>query len=164
MTKESITQDYVKQLFEYRDGELYWKNSPANSVKIGAKAGTLNHTCYYQIKIKDKKYLNHRLIFLMHNGYLPECLDHIDGNRVNNRIENLRPATLTENQHNRKLNKNNTSGVKGVSWRKLANKWAVKIVVNNKQKHLGYFDDLELADLVAQEARDKYHGAFANHG
>jgi hypothetical protein len=164
MTTESITQDYVKQLFKYRDGELYWKNSPAHSVRIGQKAGTLKPTGYYQIKIKEKKYLNHRLIFLMYHGYLPKILDHIDGNRANNKIENLREVTLVQNQHNRKINKNNSSGVKGVSWRKLVNKWEVKICVNNKRKHLGFFADLELAELVAQEARNKYHGSFANHG
>jgi hypothetical protein len=164
MTKESITQDYVKQLFEYRDGELYWKVKYSQRVKIGQKAGALDGDEYFRISINGKRYLNHRLIFLMHHGYLPEYLDHIDGNPSNNKIENLRAATLTQNQHNRKLGKDNTSGVKGVCWHKIKKKWQVQMRINNKVKHFGYFKNLELADLVAQEARNKYHGAFANHG
>jgi len=164
MTKKIITQDYLNQLFEYRDGELYWKIKPSTNINIGAKAGHLNPTGYSQTSINNKRYRNHRLIFLMHHGYLPECLDHIDGNPSNNKIENLRAATFTQNQHNRKLGRDNTSGVKGVNWHKATKKWRVTISVNNKHKHFGCFDDLELASLVAQEARNKYHGAFANHG
>jgi hypothetical protein len=64
---------------------------------------------------------------------------------------------------NRKLFKNNTSGCKGVYWNKRNRKWQVSVGVSKKQKHIGYFDDLELAELVALEARDKYHGNFAKH-
>lgn len=163
MTIESITQDYVKQLLEYRDGELYWKVSRGKA-KVGAKAGYLNQIGYFQTQVNGKLYLNHRLIFLMHHGYLPQYLDHIDGNTLNNKIENLRAATLTQNQYNRKLNKNNSSGVKGVWWRKDIKKWRVSFKINGKEKSFGVFDNLELAELVAQEARTKYHGAFVNHG
>jgi hypothetical protein len=164
MTIESITQDYVKQLFEYRDGNLYWKVKPRQNVKIGAKAGTLNNIGYFLTKINNKNYLNHRLIFLMHHGYLPKYLDHIDGSPSNNKLENLRPATFFENNWNAKLSKKNTSGVKGVNWHKDMKKWQIRIKTNGKRKSFGLYDDLELAELVAQEARTKYHGAFANHG
>ena len=70
----------------------------------------------------------------------------------------------TKNGKNRKTPKNNTSGVKGVSWHKRSKKWVVSIGVNWKRKALGYFDDLDLAELVSIEARNKYHGEFANHG
>ena len=163
MTIESITQDYVKQLLEYRDGVLYWKVSRGKA-KVGAKAGYLNQIGYFQTQVNGKLYLNHRLIFLMHHGYLPQYLDHIDGNTLNNKIENLRAATLTQNQYNRKLNKNNSSGVKGVWWRKDIKKWRVSFKINGKEKSFGVFDNLELAEIVAQEARTKYHGAFVNHG
>ena len=164
MTKEIITQDYVKQLFEYRDGELYWKVKPSKKVLIGAKVGNLNQSGYFHLQLNKKTYKTHRIIFLMHYGYLPNCLDHIDGNPLNNKFENLRPATVNQNAYNSKLIKNNTSGVKNVSWYKLTNKWHVRVKINGKEKSFGYFKDLELADLVAQEARDKYHGKFANHG
>jgi hypothetical protein len=164
MTIESITQDYVNQLFEYRDGELYWKVKSSKKILIGEKSGAKRKDGYCLTGINGKGYLNHRLIFLMHHGYLPECLDHIDGNRLNNKIKNLRPATMTQNAYNSKLKKDNSSGVKGVSWHKQANKWQVRVRINGKRKNFGVFDNLELADLVAQEIRNKYHGAFVNHG
>jgi hypothetical protein len=162
MTKEIITQDYVKQLFEYRDGVLYWKVT-FSGVRQGKKAGTLNNK-YYLVQINKKTYRKHRIIFLMHYGFFPDQVDHIDGNTLNNCIENLRAATTFGNNQNRKKSSNNTSGHKGVVWHKGKKKWQVQISVNNKYKCFGSFEDLELADLVAQEARDKYHGAFANHG
>jgi hypothetical protein len=164
MTTESITQDYVKQSFEYRDGELYWKVKPSKKISIGKKAGNKREDGYCLTMVNGKRYLNHRLIFLMHHGCLPEFIDHIDGNPSNNKIENLRAAKSTENQHNRKLGKDNTSGVKGVDWHARSKKWMVRIRVNNKRKYFGSFDNLELAGLVAQEARNKYHREFANHG
>ena len=163
MTKEIITQDYVKQLFEYRDGELYRKTSISNSY-AGDKVGGRNREGYLRAKINDKTYYLHRLIFLMHHGYLPKLIDHIDGNKLNNKIENLRAATHVENLFNRKAQKNSNSGVKNVCWSKPKQRWIVQLQTNNKQRYFGMYKDLELADLVAQEARDKYHGAFANHG
>ena len=163
MTKEIITQDYVKQLFEYRDGELFWKVS-VGKAKVGKKAGSLKLNGYFNTGINGKVYRNHRLVFLMHHGYLPKCVDHIDGNCLNNKIENLREATHSQNSQNGKFRTNNTSSAKGVFWSKKFNKWVIQISINNKHKYFGMYKDLELADLVAQEARDKYHGAFANHG
>ena len=159
MTKEIITQDYVKQLFEYRDGVLYWKVNKGK-VRLGQKAGTLNNN-YYRVQINGKQYRNHRIIFLMHHGFLPKHLDHIDGNKLNNKIENLREATHSQNMMNVKIKKNNTSGTKGVCFDKQRKKWLVRITIQNKDIHLGRFDDLELAELVAIEGRDKYHKSFA---
>jgi hypothetical protein len=164
MTKEIITQDYVKQLFEYRDGALYWKISLNSRSIIGKKAGSLSSKGYFRVSINGKTRYIHRLIFLMHHGYVPKIIDHKDGNSLNNKIENLRSATYFENCMNAKLSKTNTSGVKNVCWYKGRDKWHVRVSINGKEKSFGYFDDLELADLVAQEVRDKYHGKFANHG
>jgi hypothetical protein len=70
---------------------------------------------------------------------------------------------VSENICNRGLFSNNTSGCKGVSWNKRINKWQCYVSIKTKIKHLGYFEDLELADLVSTEARDLYHGKYANH-
>ena len=99
----------------------------------------------------------------MFNGYLPKFIDHIDCNPSNNKIENLREATFSQNQHNTKKRITNTSGVKNVHWYKPLKKWMVYIMINKKRKHLGYFNNIELAELVAQEARNKYHGKYARH-
>ena len=69
---------------------------------------------------------------MYHHGYFPEAVDHIDGDRFNNKIENLREATHVENHYNRKVQKNNKSGSKNVCWHKLINKWSVDLTVNKK--------------------------------
>ena len=160
----TITQDQVKDLFEYRDGELYWKISLAHKIKINDMAGSINNGGYKRVGVNNKDYLNHRLIFLMHYGFLPAEIDHIDGNKVNNNIENLREATRSENNCNVRTRADNTSGVKGVCWHKRDKKWQVRVTVNGKEKHFGIYHDIEVAKFIAETMRYKYHGKFANHG
>jgi len=160
----SITQELVTHLFDYKDGTLYWKNPSAPRIKKGQVAGRLGIRGYVETNINYKKYKNHRIIFLMFNGYLPEIVDHIDGNRLNNRIENLRAATMSQNLHNAKLSKANKSGIKGVSWEKDRNTWKVQIGVNGTTKRIGGIKSLELAELVAQELRQIHHGEYAHNG
>ena len=158
-----ITKEKANDLLEYKDGNLYWKNHKYKKLN-GKKAGTLvKSSGYYMVRCFGKAYLNHRLIFLMHHNYLPEIIDHIDGNQLNNKIENLRPSTPSTNQYNSKKPITNTSGIKGVHFDKNQKKWMVKLRINGIQKFFGYFKDLELAGLVAQEARQKYHKEFAKN-
>jgi hypothetical protein len=157
-----ITQNQVKELFEYRDGELFWRVSQGRS-KIGNKTGTLNSDGYLHTIISKKAYKNHRIIFLMFHGYLPKFIDHIDGNRSNNIINNLREATRAQNTCNAKTPSTNTSGVKGVCWSKRDRKWLVQVQINDKKKYSRCYEDLELAELVAIELRNKYHKEFARH-
>jgi hypothetical protein len=159
-----LSKDLLNNLFVYKDGKLYWKNNKGKRTKENEEAGRKNNNGYRQIVIKSRFYSTHRLIFLMHYGYLPDYIDHINGIKDDNRIENLRQATKSQNNQNTKLQKNNTSGCKGVSWQSRAKKWVAYTKVNNKRIHLGSFVDKELAELVAVEARNKYHGIFANHG
>ena len=159
-----LTKEMLHNLFEYRDGHIYYKVSKGRC-KDGSKAGTYRpHDKAYQVIINGKHYLTHRIVFMMQNGYLPEFVDHIDGNRSNNKIENLREATHSQNAQNAKVRKDATSGVKGVSWSKVDKVWRVRVQANGKRTDFGGYEDLELADLVATEARDKFHGKFANHG
>lgn len=157
-----ITQELVKDLFEYRDGKLYWKKCHRKDFN-GTEAGCLNNTGYLRVKITKAGYLVHRLIYLMHHGRLPVMIDHINGNPLDNRIDNLREASSPQNQYNAKVRKDNLSGIKGVGWNKNKKKWIVRIRINGKRKHLGCFDDLELAELVIIEARNKYHKEFARN-
>jgi hypothetical protein len=151
-----ITQSDVQAVLEYKDGFLYSKKTGRSSLYKDAKG-------YMQIGIGGKRYLQHRIIYLLFHGYLPSVVDHIDGDTTNNRIENLRAATNTENLQNMKLCPSNTSGGKNISWDKKANKWLVMFRVNGANKYLGLFKDFEFADLVASEARHKFHGQFARH-
>ena len=158
----TLTKEYLHQIFEYKDGGLFWKITK-KKIKAGSKVGALGSNGYLSTNIEKKRYLLHRLIFLFHHGHLPKLIDHIDGNRFNNNINNLREATFSENICNSKLYKSSKSGFKNVYWLKNANKWAVRLNINKKRVFLGLFEDVELADLVAHEARDKYHGKFAKH-
>jgi hypothetical protein len=162
MTKQ-ISKEYLDELFEYRDGKLFWKISKAKRIKIGQEAGSLKEKGYYHIGIDETNYLVHRLIFCIKNGFMPDFVDHIDGNPSNNQIENLRTATRSQNNCNSKIQKNNTSGVKGVAWIKARQQWVVNCQVNKKPKQIGYFKDFELAELAAIEARNLYHGAYARN-
>jgi hypothetical protein len=166
-----VTQQQIQGLFEYRqDGNLVRK------VAVGGPAGQVGRVVGFELKDParpDKVYMAtkiggqhfciHKLVWLWHYGVLPEQLDHINRNSVDNRIENLRLASSCENMSNRKIFSNNTSGCKGVSWHKQHNRWFAYVNVRKKRKNLGYFDDLELAELVSTEARDLYHGKYAQH-
>jgi len=154
-----ITQERIKEIFTYHeDGTLsYNKNSKKVTSMPSKSCG------YIFVNIDRKPKRIHRLIFLYHHGYLPECIDHINGIRHDNRIENLRAVTKEQNCLNRAKSRNNKSGFKNVSWSKPMNKWAVQMTVNKKYQNIGYYEDVEFADLVAQEARNLYHGAYARH-
>lgn len=155
--------DNLRDTFDYVDGVLFWKrvNDRCYSVKPGDKAGAVNSSGAMCLSLDGKSYLNHRIIFAMHHGYLPEFVDHVDGNRLNNRIENLRDATKTENGQNSKRSKANTSGVKGVDLHE--GKWRARVVVNGKSKHVGNYKTLEEASIAVKAARDSMHKQFARH-
>jgi len=127
----------------------------SGNAKVGYIAGYKNRRGYLQTRVDGKTYLNHRLIWFWHYGYMPELgIDHIDQYRSNNRIENLREVSQTCNMRNCKQ-RESTSGIKGIFWDKAINKWAAKIMVNGKTIHLGYHDDLVEASchrLAAEQA------------
>jgi hypothetical protein len=160
-----LTVDLLNHLFEYdkETGNLIWKIQNQGARK-GSIAGTLRPDGYYQIAINKKLYLTHRLVFLMHKGYLPEILDHINNDAGDNRIENLRAASRSQNAYNSKLASNNKSGYKGVFWLKKNKKWRASITFNKKAIHLGCFDNVEEAAEVVRKAREELHGDFAHHG
>ena len=99
---------------------------------------------------RNKSYKNHRVIYFLCTGIDPEekQVDHIDGDILNNKISNLRLATLSQNQDNRKKNKNNTSGITGVRWSKISKKWRVEIYKDHSQIYLGLFDNKDEAIAV----------------
>lgn len=152
-----LSKEQLLDIFEYRDGELYWKIATTNRHKSDRMAGSMHPSGYKYTGIYGKRYKNHRIIFMMHHGYLPKEIDHIDRNPSNNRIENLRESNRVLNMQNTGTRKNNKSGIPNVCWHKANGKWSVKMNVNKQSKHFGYFDDLELAELVAIEAKNKFH-------
>jgi hypothetical protein len=155
-----MTEDQLHALFDYQDGFLFWKVDSSQNVKAGQKAGGVDSRGRWRIGINGKQYQAHRLIFLMHQGHVPSMLDHIDGNPLNNRIENLRPANFSTNGCNRKLGINNTSGVKGLTWNKPAGKWQASVKVNKKTHYFGYYKHKEIAEAVLLMARQRLHGEY----
>jgi hypothetical protein len=154
--------EILNSLFELKDGVLYnkvkRKMMPAG-IEAGCEKGG-----YRWVKIHHQRYSAHRIIFYMTHGYCPEYIDHIDGNGLNNKPENLRRATLSENKCNQKIYKNNTSGVKGVYWCNPKNAWIAQIAFNNRRRTLGRFETKELAENCVTLARVEMHKNFANKG
>lgn len=152
-----ITQAELKNLVDYVDGKLIAKTN-SKQRKVGTVLGTLTPKGYLLASVQGRLQRVHRLVFLYHHGYMPIQVDHIDGNRMNNKIENLRAATSSQNNQNRKAT--SSSGIKGVVWHKQSKKWIASICVNRKSVHLGSFISIEEAALVANKARQSAHGEF----
>lgn len=154
-----LTQEFVTSLFEYKDGHLFRKISQGNSKK-GSLAGNTFNRGYRQVSIEKKSYLVHRVIFLMHHGYMPEFVDHIDKDKTNDRIENLRLATKSQNAMNCHVRKDNTSGIRGVTWDKAKKKWLSQIQIDNKHKFIGRFDLLSDAKKAYEIEAKQHFGDF----
>lgn len=149
-----ISKELLSEIFEYKDGLLFYKST-------GKEAVSLDNKGYKRARVNGKTYFVHRIVYMMHHGNLPKFLDHIDCNRINNRIENLRPASMAENCRNRASSPRNKSGVKGIFWAKPNKKWKAQCTVNYKQHHLGYFDSIEEAKTVLHKFRLENHLDFA---
>ena len=119
----------------------------------------------YFVSLKTTKHRVHRLVA---NAFVPNPenkleVDHIDGNALNNHYTNLRWATRQEQMRNTKKPSTNTSGIKGVSWKKDREKWKAYCSLNGKQYHFGYFDNIEDAKKAVMKGREKLHGEFGKH-
>ena len=159
MSKEWLTKELADSLFYYEDGVLFWKEDRGVNLVKDKPVGNVTKTGYYESKLNKKPFKVHRAIFVMHHGYLPEQIDHIDGDKKNNDIANLRAATPAENKANQVIYKNNTSGVKGVYLKN--NKWNAQINYAGKRRYLGAFNTIELASEFVDLARSMVHQNFA---
>lgn len=128
----------------------------------GEIAGTVAANGYCFVMVKGRQYLAHRLAWLYVNGAFPEGdIDHINGDKRDNRISNLREATRSQNMCNRRAKPNSRSGIKGVHWHPQARRWRSAIAINGKSKHLGYFDTIDEARDAYAAAAQAVHGDFA---
>lgn len=162
----TLTKELLQTLFEYKEGELYWKTLKIkNQVKVGDKAGYIDDINKYKsVSINNTCFLLHKIIYIYHYGYCPKFIDHINGIRNDNRIENLRPATSSQNAQNAKKRKDNTTGVKGINFCKRDKRFVARVQSNGKRYLLGYFKTLEEAKLEVIKARETYHKEYANNG
>lgn len=146
---------------------LRWTKKSGYKINIGDAAGSLGEEGYYRTRFDKKLYFNHRIVFFLHHGYCPDYIDHIDGNRSNNKIENLRECSKKENAYNSKLSKKNTSGHKGVYFSQSGKTscWVVKIRKNKKTYRKCFpIDKFQEACDYADALRKTLHGDFSNNG
>ncbi len=149
-----LTADRARQLLDYdcSDGRLYWRGKPK-------KERTSKADGRYTIFIDGVCRQEHRVVWLWHYGEWPKhCIDHIDRNPLNNRIENLRDITLSENKQNQLAQKNNASGFKGV-WKTnvKSGSWIAEITHNGRRIYLGYFKTPTEAYEAYKKAAAIYH-------
>lgn len=162
-----LTQEYIKSVLEYNPhtGVFIWIKP--GHLRIGETAGTLNYSKgkpYISISIGIRQIQIHRIAFLYMLGNFPKnTVDHINGNGVDNRWENLRDVTQSENNRNMRLPANNKSGCIGVHWCKRAGKWFARIMHGEKRISLGYHLNIEDAIEARRAANIKY-GYHENHG
>lgn len=159
-----LSAEDVRKVLRYSSetGEFTWLIRPTYSMRSGDHAGAVDsRNGYSRIRINGKLYLAHRLAWLYVNGEWPtDEIDHIDLNRGNNRISNLREATKSENMRNKRAHRNSKSGVKGVHWHKQHRKYAATIHRDGKSKHIGLFASLKDAAAAYETAAIKEHGEF----
>jgi hypothetical protein len=139
-----LNQEEIRYFFHYReDGCLLWKERRGRRVHVGDIAGCVGSSGYLQIRLDGKTFQAHRLVWLYHHGYVPENqIDHIDRNKLNNMIDNLREVTRACNARNTSNPSTNTSGVKGVRLYIPTGKWVACVKVSGKLINLGSSKDL----------------------
>jgi len=161
-----ITHARLKSLLIYdpATGTFTWNQNRGGQTSKGSVAGCVDGNGYIVIRVDQQNYRAHRLAWLYVHGKFPTHeIDHIDGVRINNRIKNLRDVIRQENNKNRRISSNNTSGTMGVSWCARLGKWRSYVTVDLKQIHLGVFEELEDA-VIARKKAEKEHGFNDNHG
>ena len=178
-----MNRDYLNECLSYdeRSGVLTWKARPREhfatdrgyntfiSQKSGKATGCRSMTrdgiCYLKVAINKKLHLAHRLIWVIYHGDIPKGMDvdHIDHNGENNRIDNLRLVTSSENKKNRTMVSTNKSGTMGVYFNSCANKWVAEIVSDGKYHGLGLFNKKEDAVSARKKAEMDFN-FHVNHG
>jgi hypothetical protein len=165
-----LTAELANAILRYdpQTGELIWKvRRPYGKKAAGGSALVKSFSgskMYYKVWVNGKLYFAHRVIWLMISGAWPEAeIDHIDGDGLNNRRDNLRSVSRTENSRNLRRSSRNTSGAMGVYWDKRNQKWHACLVVNGVNLSFGRFTDKDTA-IAARKSAEVIHGFHANHG
>jgi hypothetical protein len=159
-----ITAERLRELLHYdpETGVFTWLKRAARRVRVGDVAGCVAQSGYRLLKADGRLYRSHRLAWLWMTGEWPPCeIDHINGDKPDNRWANLRLATRSQNQANQGRTVTNTSGYKGVSWNAKSRKWRAQIRVNGRDSDLGYFASAADAHEAYVVAAKHHFGSFA---
>ena len=159
----SIKYEDFAPYFKVEGGNLICLYGATNR-KAGSIVGSKNNEGYLSVFHKGKSYKVHRIIYLLTHKMCPDVIDHINGIKNDNRPENLRAASLSDNRYNSAIQNNNTSGIKGVHKLKNGTGYQASITHNKKRKFLGLFQTIEEAKNCIELARKTMHGDFANNG
>lgn len=160
MLSEELTRERLRELLGYdpESGIFVWRAHRRNG-RNGTKAGRVTRKGYVRITVDGKSYAAHRLAWLYTNGVLPDMqIDHINGVRADNRLQNLRLATQTQQNMNRAPNKNKTT--KGITWHARRNRWQAQIMLGGKNHYLGLYSSPEMAREAYDAAAKKMFGEF----
>jgi hypothetical protein len=153
--------------FDPNQGVLFWKPRPDNiawnKVFSGKPAGCIDSKGYIRIRTNGSVWVAHRVIWKLVHSIEPDFIDHINGIRHDNRIENLRSVTQTENARNTSRKRHNTSGVSGVHWVTKDQRWLATIHDKGKRINLGQYRNFEDA-VAARHAGEVKYGYHPNHG
>ena len=171
--KNKLSEElYIKELLKHVEvnaqaGVVYWTNPSCSRIQIGSiLGGKAPKNGYYRTNFSidnvPRTLAIHRVIYYSVHGYLPFIVDHVDRDSLNNQISNLRSATRSQDQANRKVDKRSTSGVTGVSFNETRGKWYARISANKANHFLGVFDSKCSAVKARKEAAIKYHGEYAS--
>lgn len=157
-----MDQEYLKKIIHYEPetGVFIWKVSMGPRAMAGSRAGTTNSEGYNIITIEGARYQAHRLAWLYMTGSFPKELDHRNRDRSDNRWPNLRKATRSQNMQNTGVQRNNTSGARGV--KREYGKWAARIYVNGEEKRLGVYNTVEEAKQAYNKAAREIFGSYYN--
>lgn len=163
MRREKLSHDELISLLMYdKDTGIFRRRIGVRGAKSLSVAGFVNSRGYVEISVRGSKYYAHRLAWLyIHGSWPEEMIDHINGIKSDNRIVNLREASMSQNQSNRGAPVSNSSGFKGVSWDSKKGKWQAKVMVNGKTTFLGYYCNPKDAANAASNGRARLHGRFA---
>ena len=159
--RPELTAEYLRSVLHYspETGIFTWKVRTSTKVKVGDVAGCPEGGGYLQIRVCSRLYRAHRLAWLHTYGAWPtDQIDHINRNRSDNRISNLREVTSKQNNQNAGKRSDNKSGHPGVRWYKQSSKWQARIKHNQKDIYLGYFTTIEEA-ISARKAGEKLYWA-----
>lgn len=158
-----LTAERLREVLSYDPdtGLLTWRQTLSRRAVAGKVAGSLDNNGYVVVRIDRRIYKAHRLAWFLTTGAWPKTtIDHVNGAPADNRWENLREATYSQNNANRGLTARNKSGFKGVSWHSQNNKWVAHI----RNKYIGSFDSPETAHEAYCEAARAEFGGFFNKG
>lgn len=160
----NMTAEELRDAFNYdpNTGDLCWKIRPANNVKVGVPIRAKNTSGYYHVGFRRRVYVVHRLIWFMTYDEWPELeIDHINCDKLDNRLENLRLASKGQNLTNIPKSDGRTSKYKGVCWKKSNKCWTAQISHEGKCIWLGHFDNEYDAHVAYCEAAKRLKGEYA---